>query len=82
MHLGRRPVDLVRQHQMVEQRTGLKHEARILGMEDLAAGEIGREQIRGELDTGKAPLHGTGQRLDRPGLGKTGGPLDQHMSFT
>ncbi|WP_308218923.1 AAA family ATPase, partial [Aeromonas veronii] len=30
-------VDLVRQHQVIEQGAGLKHETRILGMEDLAA---------------------------------------------
>ncbi len=82
MHLGRRPVDLVRQHQVVEEGAWLKHEAGILGMKHLAAGEIGRQQVGGELDAGEAPLHRAGQRLDGPGLGKTGGALDQHMSFT
>ncbi|MNE67720.1 hypothetical protein D3C80_1633420 [compost metagenome] len=82
LHLGRGPVYLVRQHQVVEQWAGLEHEAGILGVKHLAAGEIGREQVRGELDTGEAPFDGAGQRLDGPGLGKAGGPLDQHMSFT
>ncbi|MNF52652.1 hypothetical protein D3C84_340040 [compost metagenome] len=82
LHLGRSPVYFVRQHQVVEQGAGLEHEAGILRVKHLAAGEIGGEQIRGELDTGEAALDGAGQRLDSPGLGQPRCPLDQHMSFT
>ncbi|MNR65956.1 hypothetical protein D3C85_1892280 [compost metagenome] len=67
---------------MVEQGPRLEHEARILGVEHLAAGEIGGQQIRSELNAGEAPLNSPGQRLDGPGLGETGGAFDQHMSFT
>ncbi len=76
MYLGRRPVDLVCQHQMVEEGAWLENKTGILRVKHLAAGEIGRKQVGGKLDTGKAPFDGASERLDGAGFGQPGSPFD------
>ena len=61
---------------MVEQGAGLEYKTGILRVEHLAASQICREQIRGELDASKAPLDSASERLDGAGFGKTGRPFD------
>ncbi len=76
LHLGRRPVDLVRQYQMIEQGAGLEYKTGILRVKHLAAGQICRQQIRGELDASETPLDSASKRLDGTGFGKAGSAFD------
>jgi hypothetical protein len=79
LHLRRRPIDLVGEHQIVEQRTLLEHERAVLRTIDLGAGQIGGQQIGGELNTMEITLDALAQHLDRARLGQTGGAFDQQM---
>ncbi len=49
LHLRRGTVDFVGQQDRMEDRTGYEFEAAFLRAPDLGTGQIGREQIRGEL---------------------------------
>ena len=77
LHLGRGTVDLVGQHQVVEDRPLLEHEAAGFRAVDLGAGDVRREQIGGELDAMELAFYAFGQFLDRLGLGQTRGAFDQ-----
>ena len=79
LHLGRRAVDLVHQHQFVEDRAWLEVEAPAVGAEDLRADDVRGHQVRRALYPGEAARQPRGQPLDRPGLGQPRRPLDQHM---
>lgn len=46
LHLGRRPVDLIGEQQVVKQRTGLEDKAAILGAVDVGPGQSRREADR------------------------------------
>ncbi len=80
LHLGRRAVDLICQHDVMEQRTALELEAARLRPENVRACEIGRQQIGGELHAVEIRLDITGQRLDHGGLGQAGSTLHQQMT--
>jgi hypothetical protein len=79
LHLGRRTVDLVGQHQIMEQRSGLKMERTVLRTIDLGAGQIGRQQVRGKLNAVKIALDGPAQHVDRPSLGKAGRTFHENV---
>ncbi|MNV94773.1 hypothetical protein D3C71_1896000 [compost metagenome] len=49
LHFGRGTVDFVGQQDRMEDRAGHEFEATFLRAPDLGTGQIGREQIRGEL---------------------------------
>jgi hypothetical protein len=49
--LGRRPVDLVRQEQVGEDRPRTELEAGRAGIEDRGAGDVGRHEVGRELDS-------------------------------
>ncbi|MOA15089.1 hypothetical protein D3C78_1352290 [compost metagenome] len=80
MHLGRGAVDLVGQHQVVEDRPLLEHEAGGFRAVDLGAGDVRRQQVGGELDAMEVGLQAGGQILDRLGLGQAGRAFDQQMA--
>ncbi len=50
-----------------------------LGPVNLAAGDIGRQQVRRELDAVKVALEMVGQGLDGCGLGQPGGAFHQQV---
>ena len=79
LDLGRGPVDLVGQHQVVEQRPLAEHERPVLGPVDLRAGQVGGQQVGRELQTMKIPFHAVAQDLDRSGLGEPRCTLHQQM---
>ena len=81
LHLGRGAVDLVRQHQVVENRALLEVEAGFLGAVDLRAGDIARQQVRGELDAVKAAFESVGQGFYGAGFGQPGRTLDQQVAI-
>ena len=81
LHLGRRAIDFVGQQQVVENRAALEFEGRLLRPIDLGAGQIGRQQVRRELDAMEVAFDARGEFLDRRGLGQTRRALDQQMAI-
>jgi hypothetical protein len=80
LHLGRGPVDFVRQHQVVEDRALLEHEAAGFRAIDLGAGDVGGQQVGGELDAMELRLDAFGQLFDGLGLGQPRRAFDQHVA--
>ena len=80
MHLGRRAVDFVGEHQVVKDRPLLEHETAGFRTVDFGAGDVGRQQVGGELNTMELGFDALGEFFDRFGLGQTGSALDQHMA--
>ncbi len=80
LDLGRSTVDLVRQHQVVEDRPLLEHETAGFRTIDLGAGDVGGQQVGGELDTMELCFDPFGKLLDGLGLGQAGSALYQHMA--
>ena len=64
----------------MKDRTLLEGEAGGFRAVDLGAGDIRREQIRGELDAMELAFDAFGQLLDRLGLGQTRCAFDQQMA--
>src|SRR5262249_1218748 len=81
LHLGRRAVDLVRKHQVGENRSLLKLElAALVGLQvDFGAGDVGRQQIRRELHARQVGGQMLRERLDRAGLGQSRQAFDQEI---
>ncbi len=80
LHLGRCAVDLIRQHQVVEQRTLLEHKAAVLWSVHIGAGEVGGQQVRRELDAMKIAFDAIAEYFHGLGLGQTGCAFDQQMA--
>ena len=80
--LGRRAVDLVGQQQVGEDRAGVEHEllAALAFLEDVAAGDVGREQVGRELDAAEVERQQPRQRLDELGLAESRQAFEQHMA--
>ena len=79
LHLGRGAVDLVDQHERVEERAGDEVEAPVVGAEHLGAGHVGRHEVGRALDAREARVEAGGERLDGAGLGEARRPLDQDV---
>ena len=80
LDLGRGPVDLVRQDDRGHDRPGPDVESPGRRSVDLGAGEVGREQVGGELDSPEGEVEGAGECPDRSGLGQPGNALDQDVA--
>ncbi|KPY58311.1 hypothetical protein ALO94_200270 [Pseudomonas syringae pv. spinaceae] len=80
LDLGRSPVDFVSQHQIVEDWPLLEHEAAGFRAIDFRAGNVGRQQVGGELNTVELRFDAFCQFLDGLGLGQTRCALDQHVA--
>ena len=81
LHLGRRAVDFVGQHQIGKNRPLAKLELTLLADVNFAAGNVRRQQIRRKLDTVKAGGNAVGQRFDRLGFGQPRRTFDQRVTF-
>ena len=81
LRLGRGAVDLVGQQQVGEDRAGVKDEllAAVALLEDVAAGDVGRQQIGRELDAAEVERQQPRQRLDELGLAEGRKPFEQHV---
>ncbi|MCY1177074.1 hypothetical protein D9M73_173690 [compost metagenome] len=80
LNLGRGAVDFVRQYQVVEDRALLEHEAAGFRAVDFRTGNVGRQQVRGELDAVELRFDAFGKFFDGLGLGQARSTLDQHMA--
>ena len=82
LDLGGGAVDLVGQKDVAEDRAGLEAELALagFGIVDVRAGDVGGQQIRGELDAAEIGLQVPGHRLDGAGLGEAGEALDQQVA--
>ncbi|MNO74502.1 hypothetical protein D3C76_655040 [compost metagenome] len=80
LNLGRGAVDFVRQHQVMEDRALLEHEAAGFRAIDLGTGDVGRQQVGGELDAMELRFDAFCQFLDGLGLGQARSALDQHVA--
>ena len=80
LHLGRRPVDLVGQHEVGEDRPEFGVE--LLGARPVDPGpdDVGGHQVRGELQPGEAAADGVRQGLHRQRLGNAGDALEQAVA--
>ena len=81
--LRRRAVDLVRQHDVGENRS--LHELKLTVpaarfLQDVSTGNVRRHQVGGELDTAEGEIHGLGQGVDHQRLGQTRHTHQQAMS--
>ncbi len=68
LDLRRCTVDLVGEDEVGEYRAELHVELLARAAVDARAGDVGREQVGGELDPGERPTSGFGQCADREGL--------------
>ena len=75
----RGPVDLVRQHQVCEERAGLEHEAVAGLVVNGDAGDVAREQVARELDAREREIERSRQRLRQRGLADARHVLEQQV---
>ncbi|CFM72781.1 Uncharacterised protein [Bordetella pertussis] len=83
LHLGRRAVDLVGQHQVAEQRPLLEFDAlAAVGvlLQHVGAGDVRRQQIGRELDAPHGRVQVRRQRLDRARLGQARQAFEQYVA--
>ena len=78
------PVDLVGEDDVGEDGTRLKLKPVLGVLTEVRLGtrDVGRQQVRRELDLAEVGLEVPGQALYRPRLGQTGKAFDQHIAIT
>ena len=81
LHFGRSAVDLVGQQQVGEHRPQVGGELTGLLVVHARADQVGRQQIRGELDALELAAQGLRQRLDGQCLGEAGDAFDQKVAL-
>ena len=80
LHLGGCAVDLVGEDDLTEDGSGDELKVTAVRHEDIAAGDIARDEIGGELNTLKLQRRTLRQRAYRCGLGKSGHAFQQQVS--
>ncbi len=80
LDLRGRAVDLVREQEVAEHRAELGVEAARVGAVDARADEIGRHEVRRELESLEGPAEHVGDGLDRERLGQAGDAFEQHVA--
>ena len=81
LSLGSRPIDLISQYDICEERTLPELEQVLHLVENRNTCQVGREKIAGELDSVKCAIEGTGQRVSQDRLPDTRHILDEKMAF-
>ena len=79
--LGRGPVELVGQEDVGEDGPGPEGEKARVAVEDDGPGDIGGEEVGGELDPAEAEPEGAGQGLGQGGLAHAGVVLHQEVAL-
>src|SRR5208283_6116446 len=80
LHLRRRPVDLVREQDVREDRAPSEREPPLLGVEDLSARDVVRKEVGRELHALELEPERARERLREERLAKTGKVLDQEVA--
>ena len=81
LHLRRRPIDLVREDQVAEDRTVLGAKFPVLGTVDHGAHDVGGQHVGGELEALEFQRNRARQCLQGERLRETGHALEQHVSI-
>ena len=81
LHLRRCPVDLVGEHEVGHDRSEFGVEALGAGSIDARTDDVGRHEVRSELQARERAADGAGQRLDGQRLGDAGHALEQAMAL-
>jgi hypothetical protein len=79
LHLGRRTVDLVGEHEVREDRAVPHLERRVARIVDQCADHVGRQQVGRELQAVEREGERARQRPHGERLGHAGRPLEQHV---
>ena len=79
LHLGRRAVDLVGEQEVAEDRAELGVERSLPRAVHARADEVGRDEVRRELDALERAAEHVGDGLDRQRLREAGDALDQEV---
>ena len=80
LHLRRSAVDLVCEHEIPEHRTFPHRPITGLGIVDLRSEEIGRQEIRGELNATTRSAERRREGLNRHRLGQSGNAFEEHVT--
>ena len=83
LRLRRRAVDLVREHDVGEDRARLEleeHPAVRVLLHDVGADDVGRHQVRRELDARELEVQDVGERVHEAGLADARNALEQHVA--
>ena len=80
LHLGRRPVDLVGEDEVGEDRSELGVERLRARPPDPGADDVAGHEVGGELQAGERAADDVGQRADGEGLRDTGHALEEHVT--
>ena len=75
------PVNLISENNIVEQRAGFEVELAAVGLPYLGAGQVGRQQIRGELNALEIPFYQAGKLIDGAGFCQAGRALNQQVAI-
>jgi hypothetical protein len=81
LRLRRGPVDLVTKADVREHRSGLELELVGSLVPEIHPGDVGRQQVRGELDPLPRAVDRAGERLGQHRLAHSRDIFEQHMSF-
>ena len=76
-----RPIDLIGQHQLGEDRPRMEGEATTGAVIDGGAGDVGGQHVAGELDALELQPQAACQRMGQGGLAYTGHVFQQQMSL-
>ena len=80
LHLRGRAIDLVGEDEVREHRPERYLELAELLVEDPSSDDVGRDEVRGELDPLELPADSPGERLHRHRLCEPGHPLDEEVA--
>ena len=78
--LGRCPVDFVGQQHVAEHRTRAELEGVRSSVPDTHSGDVGREEVGGELHSTESAVDAASQCFTQAGLADTGDVLDQNVA--
>ncbi len=74
------PVDFVGENQLRKDRAGQETEFAALAVEDRDAGDVGRQQVAGELDAGELQAEQAGQSMGQGSLAEAWQIFDQQVA--
>ena len=83
LRFGRRAIDLVGEHEIGEDRAGLKDErlvAALVGLDDHAADDVAGHEIGRELDARILKMKGASERPQQGSLAEAGNAFQQHVT--